>query len=77
MKSAEAYNKFALISGIIMVFVYCSVGILLFATDLFLTQIPHSSRQIFGVLIFGYGVYRGFTAYKKYSAIKNEKDSEL
>lgn len=72
MKDIRAYDKFSLISGIIMVLVYFGVGVFIFLSDAILSNIAESNRKIFGIAICIYGTYRGYKAYKKYVEIKNE-----
>lgn len=68
MNSAMYINIFTAAVGVIM-------GVLLFTGVLF-ENMDFSKRIIFGVIFFGYGVYRYINVQSKRKQMKMEKESE-
>lgn len=76
MRGISAYDRFSVISGIIMVFIYAAVGVIIITSNSILVNFSQTNRNIFGALIIAYGAYRGYKAYKKYTELKAEKNNQ-
>ena len=62
-----------LYSLIIMV-LYLVSGILLILKNLVWQEVPDTGMTVFGVVVIGYGLFRGYRAWQAYQISKDDQD---
>lgn len=75
-KNDAFVNKLNLFTGIVMVLVYISAGLLVLFADFIQLRLQEDYRKILGIAIVVYGTYRLYRVYKKYIGHKNNQDIE-
>ncbi|MBW8330842.1 MAG: tetratricopeptide repeat protein [Prolixibacteraceae bacterium] len=60
--------------SVIILVLYLVSGILLIVKNLFWQEVPDTGMTIFGVVVIGYGLFRGYRAYKLYQTSKENED---
>ena len=69
-------GKISLIFSLTMLLAYFGLGYLFIATDFAINRWPKPNRIYIGLVITGWGIFRGYMIWQKYKRMKNEDEYE-
>lgn len=70
------FNRFNLISGSLMAFIYAACGVLLLIVDTPYLTLPESYKTILGSAMIAYAVFRSYRLYKIFKSSDREAENE-